>query len=152
MIDSFKGKYAFLSNFHPSPFNVDNRTFKTVEHLFQACKVNTLAEFEAIAKANTAAEAKKLGRKFSIRPDWEDVKVFVMAQGIWAKFSQNQDLRRLLLKTGNEPLEEGNYWHDNIWGNCRCDKCKDKPGKNALGLLLMSVRTTFHITNMFKND
>lgn len=48
--------------------------------------------------------------------------------------------RNFLLSTGDEYLIEGNFWHDNFWGDCRCRKCKDKEGENRLGLLTMKVR------------
>jgi predicted NAD-dependent protein-ADP-ribosyltransferase YbiA (DUF1768 family) len=45
-----------------------------------------------------------------------------------------------LLDTGDEELVEGTTWHDNIWGNCSCPKCKNIPGQNRLGKLLMQIR------------
>ena len=38
MIAMFDGKYAFLSNFYPSPITFDGITFPTVENWFQAWK------------------------------------------------------------------------------------------------------------------
>lgn len=57
-----------------------------------------------------------------------------------AKFTQNADLKQKLLNTDNAYLEEGNTWHDNIWGNCQCDKCKAVAGQNYLGKILMKIR------------
>ena len=62
-----------------------------------------------------------------------------MLIGLRKKFA-NPELRDLLLATGDEELVEGNYWHDNEWGNCTCPRCKNIPGKNKLGKLLMQVR------------
>jgi len=45
-----------------------------------------------------------------------------------------------LLATGDTKLLEGNRWHDNFWGNCDCPNCRDKPGLNYLGKILMRVR------------
>lgn len=39
IINSFTGKYAFLSNFYPSPITIDNIQYPTVEHAFQAQKL-----------------------------------------------------------------------------------------------------------------
>jgi predicted NAD-dependent protein-ADP-ribosyltransferase YbiA (DUF1768 family) len=55
------------------------------------------------------------------------------------KFSDKY-MSDLLLNTGDEELIEGNYWHDNYWGNCTCSKCKDIEGQNKLGKILMKVR------------
>ena len=57
-----------------------------------------------------------------------------------AKFTMNESLKERLLATGDEELVEGNEWHDNYWGNCTCDNCKDIPGRNQLGKTLMKVR------------
>jgi predicted NAD-dependent protein-ADP-ribosyltransferase YbiA (DUF1768 family) len=50
------------------------------------------------------------------------------------------DLQKKLLDTGDAYLEEGNTWHDNTWGNCKCDRCARYQGENRLGQILMQVR------------
>lgn len=62
-----------------------------------------------------------------------------MRQLLMQKFA-DVNLRVKLLATEDEELVEGNYWHDNFWGNCSCPKCKDIQGKNVLGTLLMEER------------
>ena len=57
------------------------------------------------------------------------------------KFAQPY-LRDLLIATGEQKLIEGNYWHDNFWGSCSCEKCGDK-GENHLGRLLMKLRSEY---------
>ena len=55
--------------------------------------------------------------------------------------TENETLKERLLATGDEYLEEGTTgWHDNIWGNCSCEKCKNIPGENRLGKILMRIR------------
>lgn len=85
-------------------------------------------------------EAKRMGRSVKIREDWEQVKKLIMYEICFEKFSQNDNLRQMLLDTGDEYIEEGNNWHDNEWGVCHCQKCKNKVGKNNLGVILMRVR------------
>ena len=70
---------------------------------------------------------------------WEDVKEEIMLKLLRLKFKIPK-MRRMLLDTGHQELEEGNYWHDNEWGNCYCMKCLTIPGKNKLGKLLMKIR------------
>lgn len=144
MIDSFEGKYAFLSNFAPSPVHEEPSQgeiidYPTVEHYFQAMKTKDLDIRREIAAASTPGEAKRIGRHVDLRPDWNAIKTDVMLEGVRGKFRWI-DLRELLLETGDEELEEGNTWHDNIWGNCHCPKCKNIPGENRLGKILMQVR------------
>lgn len=139
MIAMFDGKYAFLSNFEQSPFTVDGVTFPTVEHWFQAFKTLNPQEFRNIIAAETPGKAKRMGRHVILRPDWEEVKVDVMREGLRKKFTI-PEFRVKLLATDDEELMEGNTWHDNTWGNCVCQKCQNIPGRNMLGMLLMELR------------
>jgi predicted NAD-dependent protein-ADP-ribosyltransferase YbiA (DUF1768 family) len=45
-----------------------------------------------------------------------------------------------LAATGDAILVEQNHWHDNYYGDCVCDRCKDIPGQNRLGRILMELR------------
>lgn len=138
MIKNFEGEYAFLSNFYFSPMIIDNVVYTTNEHFFQAMKSLNPKERQAIVLAPTPGKAKRLGRKVSLRKDWEDIKEEIMLTGLRHKFS-NPELRKKLLATGNEELIEGTTWHDNYWGICDCEVCGGQ-GKNRLGKLLMQVR------------
>lgn len=140
MIAIFDNEYAFLSNFYESPFEVDGITYPTVEHFFQAMKSKDVEGRKKIAAAPTPGKAKRLGRTIELRKDWEEIKVAVMKFGLAQKF-RIPELREKLLATGNEELIEGNFWHDNTWGNCLCADCQDIPGRNMLGMLLMELRT-----------
>ena len=111
--------------------------FLNGEAAFHAFKdPSRMSEFQNL----NPSEAKKLGRKVKLREDWETVKYDIMYQVVLAKFSQNEDLKNKLLETGDAFLEEGTLWHDNCWGNCRCNECKNIVGKNHLGQILMRVR------------
>lgn len=143
MIAIFDNEYAFLSNFYESPFEVDGITYPTVEHFFQAMKSKDVEGRKKIAAAPTPGKAKRLGRTIELRKDWEEIKVAVMKFGLAQKF-RIPELREKLLATGNEELIEGNFWHDNTWGNCLCADCQDIPGRNMLGMLLMELRTKIH--------
>ncbi|WP_415953032.1 NADAR family protein [Methanobrevibacter woesei] len=133
MIDKFRGKYWFLSNFYESPIEDENITYSTVEHYFQAQKTLNREEKLKIAKASKPAKAKKMGRQVNLRKDWEDIKLQVMEKALRLKF-QNPDLRKKLIATGDEELIEGNQWGDRYWGVC------NGSGKNKLGKLLMKIR------------
>ena len=81
-------------------------------------------------------EAKRLGRHVQLRPNWENVKLPIMEDIVRAKFTQNEDLKELLLATGDLVLEEGNTWHDTFWGV----DAKTREGTNHLGRILMRIR------------
>jgi len=133
-VDEFKGPYAFLSNFFPSPIRLGNSVFPTVEHAYQAAKTMDKPLRKEIATAKTPGKAKRLGQLVPLRPDWEDIKVTVMYKALKAKFKQNKLLGKKLVNTGDKLLFEGNDWGDRFWGVYK------GRGKNVLGRLLMDVR------------
>ena len=139
-IDSFTDKYAFMSNFSYSPMEFEGISVPTAEHAFQMMKASTQDMREFIAMAPTASQAKSRGRGVKIRGDWEQIKFDIMYRIQLAKYRQNPHLLASLLATGDAELEEGNWWHDNIYGNCKCERCRDIEGHNMLGNILMIVR------------
>ena len=142
-ISLFRGKYAFLSNFYPCNLRWQDEIWPSVEHAYQAFKTNDLDLCERIRMVSTPAKAKRMGRAVSCRKDWEKVKRLLMLALVRAKFQQNSKLTKLLLKTGNAKLVEGNNWHDRVWGKCSCRNCAKFEQENALGLILMKVRKEF---------
>lgn len=134
MINSFEGKYAFLSNFYESPIAEDRIIYPTVEHYFQAQKTLDMDERKKIAAADTPGKAKRLGRSVTLRPDWEEIKLGVMEHAVREKFTTHSTLRVMLVGTGDEELVEGNWWNDRFWGVC------EGVGANHLGQILMKVR------------
>lgn len=132
MINSFSGDHRFLSNFwHFSLLGEQT----TVEHIYQAMKAASNAEGQAILDAPSPGEAKKLGRKCKIRPDWEEIKLTVMREALALKFAEGSTLALKLLSTGDQRLVEGNTWGDTFWG-----VTEDLGGSNWLGHLLMARR------------
>lgn len=138
VINRFDGDFEFLSNFFPSPIRFEGMVYPTVEHAFQAAKTMDMAKRRMIAGLPTPGQAKREGRKVTLRPDWEEVKVDIMETLLRAKFS-NQHLNFCLRITDGHFLEEGNTWHDNFWGVCHCERCGGN-GRNQLGKLLMKIR------------
>ena len=132
-IDRFHKEYDFLSNFYEHPIVADHLRYPTLEHAFQAAKTEHIKEKTTIAAAKTPGKAKRLGRKVTLVPDWDDRKVRIMLQLVRKKF-EHKKLRQLLLQTGNRPLIEGNNWGDTFWGMCK------GRGQNHLGKILEQVR------------
>lgn len=137
-ISKFSGEYRFLSNFYLCDVKMDGMTYPSVEHAYQAAKTNDTTERVAIRNAASPKDAKHLGYKVSLRPDWDRVKNNVMYHLLQRKFS-DPTLRSQLLGTRGKELIEGNGWHDNYWGVCSCGRCKGK-GRNVLGKMLMRIR------------
>lgn len=132
MINEFRGKYYFLSNFSESPIVLNGIIFTNGESAFHSFK--DLSKQSDFAKLDPSS-AKRKGRSVKLRHDWEKVKDGIMYQVVYAKFDQNEDLKMKLLATGEQELIEGNTWGDTYWGVCQ------GRGKNMLGKILMRVRS-----------
>lgn len=128
-----------MSNFFPQDMVYDGDTYSTSEHAFQAAKCVNRVDKDKIINAETPTKAKAVGGKVQLRSDWEQVKDSVMEDVLKAKFSDAK-LREQLNNTKGSELVEGNWWHDQYWGTCSCERHNDTPGKNMLGILLMKVR------------
>lgn len=108
-----------LSNFWVADFLLAGRTYRTVEHCFQAAKIASadprLAEAFSLESGSALAQgdgaAARRQRKLVVLDGaqlraWEARKHEVMRAAMQAKFSQHADLRALLLLTGAAEL-----WH-----------------------------------------
>ena len=73
-----------------------------------------------------------------MRKDWDEVKDDVMRKAVWAKFTQHETPKRVLLSTGDSILVEHTkndaYWADGSNGP------EIGTGKNMLGKILMETR------------
>jgi N-glycosidase YbiA len=138
MIDSFRGPYRFLSNFANCKVwyedEIDGRWYKTTEHAYQAAKTLDKKMRKQIQEAATPGDAKRLGNKITLRPNWDKLKIEVMETVCRQKFFLNSEYRKKLLATGNEELVEGNTWGDKFWGKV------GNTGQNWLGRILMKIR------------
>ena len=129
-------EYGCFSNFAHYDFELDGKRWMTSEHYFQAQKFAGTEYEEEIRLLDNPMKAAEMGRNrdLPLRADWEQVKDDIMRKAVLAKFTQNEEIRDILLSTGKETLIEktsGDYY----WG---CGK--GGSGKNMLGIILMEVR------------
>jgi ribA/ribD-fused uncharacterized protein len=153
--------YEF-SNFYSVQVTFNGITYPTSEHAYQAAKFlpNTPEEREyidIISKANTPGIAlilanqknvggykwrtdlnpiiqKYLNLGVKMRPDWDDVKIRIMALVVHDKFMYNERLKKLLVSTGERSIAEHTH-RDKFWADGA-----DGSGKNWLGRILMALR------------
>lgn len=137
-ITRFRLAYDFLSNFYPVLITLDGLDYLSAEAAYQAYKCESREDRRAFARIS-ADEAKRLGRKIAIRPDWDVVKLDVMRRVVRAKFEQHPNLAYSLLETDDAQLIEGNSWHDVYWGV----DVRTGEGENHLGRILMDLRREF---------
>ena len=150
---AFFGELNPFSNFHPSPFSLNNITYNTSEHFIQSEKAKHYGDSKmelAILSCETALEAKKMGHQITKSKDtgeWKEVAKEICAPGIREKFHQNTNLMLLLLSTNHQTLAEAS--HDTPWGTgvpLRDKKCLEKSEwKNTgiLGEILMELRSSY---------
>jgi len=140
MINTFRGKYNWLSNFYQCDIIYEGKHWKSSEHIYQAMKCVHEEDKEKIRKCSLR-EIKSEVLKYEQVDNWHDsLKDEIMEMALYLKFSQNPYLVKKLIDTGEDEIIEGNYWHDNYWGDCQCDNCHSILGLNKLGIMLMNIR------------
>ena len=139
-----------LSNWFPSPFEVDSITYPTLEHYMMAEKARLFGDEEIrteILAAENPGKAKSLGRKVKgfNEETWTSNRFGIVVAGAVAKFTQNRELGEFLLRTGNKVLVEASP-QDRIWGigmnaqHEHANKPQKWNGLNLLGFALMEAR------------
>ena len=110
------------------------QTWPTVEHYYQAMKFPLDPEWqEAIRRATTVTKARAMGADpgHPVRGDWDQMKRFIMKEGLLAKFRQNPAMYAVLARVGGNGLIFESS--DPYWG------MKKGKGENTLGRLLLDV-------------
>lgn len=143
-------KNGYLSQWYPSPFTRNGLYFPTAEHWMmytKACLFQDMSVASQILATRNPAQIKKLGKAVrGFRDDvWESKRFDIVVTGNMEKFTQNEDLRNLLLGTGTKVLVEASPY-DKVWG-IGMDETHDHSGNpllwnglNLLGFALMKVR------------
>lgn len=107
----------------------------------EACKNESKVLFTQISKIkNIGRKIKNFDQKL-----WDEHKFDIVKKGNYYKFSQNPDLKEILISTKNKILAEASSY-DNIWGIglSESDAITTDPsnyGENLLGKALMCVRS-----------
>jgi ribA/ribD-fused uncharacterized protein len=133
---STSGEHGCLSNFYRVSIFLKGKRWPTSEHFFQAQKFSGTEQEEEVRMCKTPRQAADKGRsrKLPLRSDWESVKDQLMREAVQAKFTQHEDLKAILLGTGDALLVEHTA-NDSYWGDGG-----DGSGRNVLGVILMEVR------------
>ena len=145
----WKDKSPF-SNWHPSEFTLDGVKFKNTEmHMMykKAMLFSDAETAEEILKAKHPKECKALGRKVKgfDKEIWEENCKRFVYDGNYAKFTQNQNLHKALMDTGDTKICEASPY-DKIWGigldekNAKITEEANWPGQNWLGEVLTALR------------
>jgi ribA/ribD-fused uncharacterized protein len=139
--------YGAFSNLFRRPIVFEGREYPTAEHAYQAGKARREAVREWILSApspSLVAMAAHGLYTWDIVPNWTQIKFDRMRSVLRSKFSQHEDLRALLLETGEARLVEVSRTNNpvnRVWGEV------NGKGLNMLGVLLMEVRAELEQAN-----
>jgi ribA/ribD-fused uncharacterized protein len=149
-----------FSNFYPCEIHVTNDWwdkpvdlhFTSSEQYFMWLKATYFEDYETadkILEAKTPKEAKALGRQVKgfVEEEWAEIREDAMWNAVYAKFSQNEDLKAFLFadEFKDKIFVEGSPV-DTIWGvglDWRDPRIGDEEnwlGLNLLGTVLVNVR------------
>lgn len=139
-----------LSNFSAANFVINGIQFNRSEQYYayqKAIHFNDPNIADAILKTTFPGHQKKLGRSIETfkAKEWCKVMCTHMYDACYAKFSQNEKLKQILLNTKDTILAEASPY-DNIWGiglpqdDPRAWSKSTWRGSNLLGEVLMQVR------------
>ena len=154
------GPYSQWSKTH-KPFTVSGKAYVCCEQYMMAEKARLFEDYESmkrIMNTNNCREQKKLGRQVKNfdQKIWEANCDEIVFQGNLAKFSQNEDLKEMLLATENQLIAEAAP-NDTIWGIGLHEDDPDAldpklwKGQNKLGNAIMKVRFELKREDCSKN-
>lgn len=141
---STRDSFGEFSNFAAFHLHLQGKYWPTAEHYFQAQKFAGTIHEEKVRLAKSPRLAADMGRsrKRPLRNDWEEVKDDIMREAVQAKFNQHEELRELLLSTGDAELIE-HTCNDGYWADGG-----DGSGLNRLGEILMEVRAQLCVDSL----
>lgn len=132
--------FGAFSNLYRRDVEFEGEVFPTSEHAYQAGKARKPAVrkwlMEAPSPALLAMAAHGL-YYWDVAPGWSTSKFDRMRRVLRAKFAQHDDLRELLLSTGEARLVEAATVDNEVnrlWGEV------NGSGRNMLGVMLMELR------------
>lgn len=139
-----------FSQWHPSRFIVGGIEFNCAEQYMMYMKAKLFGDEEMaqkILKAKSPVQQKALGRnvRHFDQEKWESNCRKIVYDGNYAKFTQNEELKQLLVKTKGTTLVEASPT-DRIWGVGLAEedpRIRDRRtwrGKNWLGEIITQVR------------
>lgn len=134
--------YGAFSNLYRRAVEFEGETFTTSEHAYQAGKARKPEVRDWVLSApspSLVAMAAHGLYYWDIAPGWSRTKFDRMRGVLRAKFTQHEDLKEMLLSTGNARLVESatvDSEVNRLWGEVNGE------GRNMLGQLLMELRAS----------
>lgn len=133
--------YGVFSNLYKREIMFEGELFATAEHAYQAGKARKPAVREWLMSApspSLLAMAAHGLYVWDITPEWSKIKFDRMKRILIEKYTQHDDLKKVLMATGSARLVESatvDNAVNRLWGEV------NGVGQNKLGELLMDVRS-----------
>ncbi|MDF2810555.1 MAG: hypothetical protein K0S56_1586 [Microvirga sp.] len=134
--------YGAFSNLYRRAIDFEGETFATSEHAYQAGKARKPEVRNWVLSAPSPALVAMAAHGlyyWDIAPGWSRTKFDRMRGVLRAKFTQHEDLKEMLLATGDARLVESATVDNEVnrlWGEVNGE------GRNMLGQLLMELRAS----------
>lgn len=138
-------------------FQEDGQTFTSAEQYMMYHKAKAFNDFgtmHSVMNTNDPKTQKALGRQIKGYSDevWAPIRYQTVVQGNYLKFTQDDDLKRMLFGTANKIIVEASPY-DKIWGiglgphDDRVLNEANWDGQNLLGKAIMEVRDRIRFEN-----
>jgi len=139
-----------FSQWAMSDFEIDDVKYNCTEQYMMAAKAMFFNDTEAhkkIMESNNPSDQKQIGREIKgfDTLQWRGICFDIVVRANVAKFTQNEELKQILIESGNKIIVEASPY-DKIWGvglqesDPRCENPALWQGENLLGLALMVAR------------
>lgn len=149
-----------FSQWHPSPFQVKDIWYNCAEQYMMAEKARLFGDTETLRKIMNTIEPvdqKRYGREVKnfVTETWDADARYIVFNGNFAKFTQNEDIKKELLATAGTTLVEASP-EDTIWGiglrkeDPRAQNRATWKGTNWLGEVLTEIRDIISARNFDK--
>lgn len=127
----------FLSTVSLHVFELEDYTWPTAEHYYQAHKFEGLRYASKILAASSGRQAHKLGNAWLKKKvdGWKEKRRVWMTRALYRKVMEYDEVKQALLDTEEKWIIETSLY-DHFWGVGR-----DQRGENMLGKVWMDIRS-----------
>ena len=154
---AFCSQHTCFSNFHQAPVKYNGIVYTSAEQAFQVAKARSGALHELADQMTTQINPltiKRLGKKATPPPNWQNERDMIMHDIVKAKFIQNEEIKQKLLTTKAALFIEATrdtYWGAGATLNSKEIREGSWAGTNTLGNTLVQVRRELRAENAGNN-
>lgn len=146
---AFQSPHSPLSNLFVAPIKNNGIVYPSAEHAFQHEKAifcNDLALAQAILRDPCPFEAMATGKRVAINKEWQSIQLVIMEKILRLKLEQVPAFANELKASEDHYLVENTrspFWGSGAPFNSPSIFCRQFPGQNCLGKLLVHIRDNY---------